>query len=306
MDTLVPALTLALGMKSEKPGPFEAMTGRERIEKLVSIDQSAIGRSSRSNPATYCGAFSFIRELFTMTRDARERGYKPGRFSFNVKGGRCEECAGDGEKRVEMHFLPDVYVPCEVCGGKRFNRETLEVKYKGRSIADVLGMTAEEALEFFSPIPQLRRRLEMLVEVGLGYIHLGQSATTLSGGEAQRLKLATELGRSSQGGTLYILDEPTTGLHLEDVRILIRVLDRLVDRGDTVLIVEHHPDVMAHADTVLDLGPGSGEKGGEIVACGAPREVAANPRSLTGAVLARIYGMEHPLSGLSPGVRHTL
>ncbi len=290
MDTLVPAILRKLGLSAEPPGPYGALEGLEQIDKLVSIDQSAIGRTSRSNPATYTGVFNVIRDLFAMTRDARERGYQPGRFSFNVKGGRCEACSGDGVKTVEMHFLPDVYVPCEVCKGRRYNRETLEVKYKGRSIADVLEMTVEEADEFFAPIPPAKRWLSMLREVGLGYLQLGQSAPTLSGGEAQRLKLASELGKSSSGRTLYIMDEPTTGLHLEDVRVLIRVLDRLVDRGDTVLIVEHHPDVMAHADTIIDLGPGSGGAGGRIVAHGSPAEVARVKESLTGRVLKKVLG----------------
>jgi excinuclease ABC subunit A len=290
MDTLVPAVLRKLGMNSELPGPFDSLKGIENIEKLISIDQSPIGRTSRSNPATYTGVFTMVRDIYAMTRDARERGYKPGRFSFNVKGGRCEECQGDGTKTVEMHFLPDVYVPCEACNGRRYNRETLEVKYKGKSIADVLEMTIEEAREFFAPVPGIKKWLEMLFEVGLGYLQLGQSAPTLSGGEAQRLKLASELGKSSKGRTLYVLDEPTTGLHLEDVRVLIRVLDRLVDRGDTVLVVEHHPDVMAHSDTLIDLGPGSGALGGEIVKIGSPREVADEPRSLTGKTLKAMLG----------------
>lgn len=290
MDTLHPALLRKFGMVGEAPGPFRRLTGAEKIEKVICIDQSPIGRTSRSNPATYTGVFTFIRDLFAQTLDARERGYQPGRFSFNVKGGRCEECQGDGVKVVEMHFLPDVYVPCEACNGRRYNRETLGVRFKGKSIADILEMPVEEAREFFAAIPPVRKWLEMLCDVGLGYLQLGQSAPTLSGGEAQRLKLAAELGKTSRGATLYILDEPTTGLHLEDVRVLIAVLDRLVDRGDTVLVVEHHPDVMAHADTLIDLGPGSGGKGGELVAWGTPREVAANKRSLTGAVMKQILG----------------
>lgn len=288
MDTLYPALLAKFSLVGETPGPFTRMSGTEKIEKVSCIDQSPIGRTSRSNPATYSGVFTVIRDLFARTMDARERGYLPGRFSFNVKGGRCEACQGDGVKVVEMYFLPDVYVPCETCHGRRYNRETLEVKYKGRSIADVLEMTIDEACEFFATIPSAKRELDMLVEVGLGYLQLGQSAPTLSGGEAQRLKLASELGKSSRGVTLYILDEPTTGLHMEDVRVLMSVLDRLVDRGDTVLVVEHHPDVMMHADAIIDLGPGSGNRGGEIVAFGSPREVAKIDRSLTGAVLKRM------------------
>jgi excinuclease ABC subunit A len=302
MDTLVPAILRKLGMSAEPPGPFDSLKGVENIEKLISIDQSPIGRTSRSNPATYTGVFTMVRDIFAMTRDARERGYKPGRFSFNVKGGRCEECHGDGTKTVEMHFLPDVYVPCEVCHGRRYNRETLEVKYKGKSIADVLEMTIEEAREFFAPVPGIKKWLEMLFEVGLGYLQLGQSAPTLSGGEAQRLKLASELGKSSKGRTLYVLDEPTTGLHLEDIRVLIRVLDRLVDRGDTVLVVEHHPDVMTHSDTLIDLGPGSGVKGGEIVVIGTPREVAAEPRSLTGKTLRIMLG-DSPTQPTKKGIK---
>ncbi|MEK8022285.1 MAG: excinuclease ABC subunit UvrA [Candidatus Hydrogenedentota bacterium] len=285
MDTLVPAILRKLGMASDLPGPFSKLEGVNQVEKLIAIDQSPIGRTSRSNAATYTGVFTMIRDLFASTRDARERGYKPGRFSFNVKGGRCEECQGDGVKTVEMHFLPDVHVECEVCRGKRYNRETLEVRYKGKNIADVLEMTAEEAREFFANLPSMKKWLDMLSEVGLGYIHLGQSAPTLSGGEAQRLKLASELGRSSRGRALYILDEPTTGLHMEDVRVLMKVLDRLVDRGDTVLVVEHHPDVMMHSDTIIDLGPGSGGLGGEIVAAGDPETIMAEKRSLTGHTL---------------------
>ena len=295
MDTLVPVIRRKLGLSSDKPGPFEKIEGIENIDKIICIDQSPIGRSSRSNPATYTGVFTVIRELFSMTKEARERGYLPGRFSFNVKGGRCEECAGDGVKTVEMHFLPDVYVLCEACKGKRYNRETLEVKYKGLSISDVLNMSIEDAAEFFSNIPQAKKWLNMLCEVGLGYLQLGQSSTTLSGGEAQRLKLASELGKTSSGRSLYVMDEPTTGLHFDDVRILIRVLDRFVDRGDTVIVVEHHPDIMAHSDTIIDLGPGSGDKGGMVVAIGSPHDIALNKESLTGQVMMKYFNGSYRL-----------
>jgi len=295
MDTLVPVIRRKLGLSSDKPGPFEKIEGIENIDKIICIDQSPIGRSSRSNSATYTGVFTVIRELFSMTKEARERGYLPGRFSFNVKGGRCEECAGDGVKTVEMHFLPDVYVLCEACKGKRYNRETLEVKYKGLSISDVLNMSIEDAAEFFSNIPQAKKWLNMLCEVGLGYLQLGQSSTTLSGGEAQRLKLASELGKTSSGRSLYVMDEPTTGLHFDDVRILIRVLDRFVDRGDTVIVVEHHPDIMAHSDTIIDLGPGSGDKGGMVVAIGSPHDIALNKESLTGQVMMKYFNGSYRL-----------
>jgi len=271
-----------------KAGEHDEIQGFEYLEKVINIDQSPIGRTPRSNPATYTGVFNDIREVFAQTPEARMRGYKPGRFSFNVKGGRCEACAGDGIIKIEMHFLPDVYVPCEVCKGKRYNRETLEVKYKGKSIAQVLDMTVDEAVEFFQNLPKIYRKLKTIQDVGLGYIRLGQPATTLSGGEAQRVKLATELSRRSNGKTLYILDEPTTGLHIDDIAKLLGVLNRLVEAGDTVLVIEHNLDVIKTADYCIDLGPEGGEKGGEIVATGTPEEIAANPASYTGQFLRQV------------------
>ncbi|QNB46878.1 excinuclease ABC subunit UvrA [Thermanaerosceptrum fracticalcis] len=268
-----------------KPGEHDELLGLEYLDKVIDIDQSPIGRTPRSNPATYTGVFDAIREVFSQTPEARMRGYKPGRFSFNVRGGRCEACGGDGIIKIEMHFLPDVYVPCEVCKGKRYNRETLEVKYKGKSIAQVLEMTVDEATEFFQNHPKIYRKLKTMQDVGLGYIQLGQPATTLSGGEAQRVKLATELSRRTNGKTLYILDEPTTGLHVADIHKLLGVLTRLVDAGDTVLVIEHNLDVIKTADYCIDLGPEGGEKGGEIVATGTPEEICANPRSYTGKYL---------------------
>jgi excinuclease ABC subunit A len=275
------------GAKS-KPGEHDAILGVQYLEKVIGIDQSPIGRTPRSNPATYTGVFDGIREVFSMTPEARMRGYKPGRFSFNVKGGRCEACKGDGIIKIEMHFLPDVYVPCEVCKGKRYNRETLEVKYKGRNIADVLDMTVEEALEFFQNIPKIQRKLQTLMDVGLGYMKLGQSSTTLSGGEAQRIKLASELSRKSNGKTLYILDEPTTGLHFADIHKLLIVLNRLVDAGDTVLVIEHNLDVIKTADYIIDLGPEGGDRGGQVVTVGTPEEVAGVKSSYTGQFLKKI------------------
>jgi excinuclease ABC subunit A len=270
------------------PGKHEAIEGLEEIDKVIDVDQSPIGRTPRSNPATYTGLFTPIRELFARLPESRIRGYAPGRFSFNVKGGRCEACRGDGLVKIEMHFLPDVYVPCDVCRAKRYNRETLEVLYKGKSIADVLDMTVEDALSFFDPVPTIRRKLAYLHDVGLGYIHLGQPATTLSGGEAQRVKLATELSKRSTGRTLYILDEPTTGLHFEDIRLLLRVLHQLVEKGNTVLVIEHQLDVVKTADWVIDLGPEGGGAGGRIVAAGPPEVVAATDDSHTGTSLSRI------------------
>ena len=268
-------------------GDYEAMEGLEHLDKVVGIDQSPIGRTPRSNPATYTGLFNDIRDLFAATAEAKARGYSPGRFSFNVKGGRCEACSGDGLVKIEMHFLPDVYVPCDVCRGKRYNRETLEVTYKGKSIADVLEMTADEALSFFENQPKLRNKVQTLVDVGLGYVKLGQSSTTLSGGEAQRVKLATELSRRATGRTVYILDEPTTGLHMADVHKLIDVLQALVNTGNTVLVIEHNLDVIKVADHLIDLGPEGGSGGGTIVAAGTPEEIAANPASYTGQYLKR-------------------
>ena len=259
----------------------------DHLDKVIDIDQSPIGRTPRSNPATYTGLFAPIRELFASLPEAKLRGYKPGRFSFNVKGGRCEACSGDGIIQIEMQFLPDVYVPCEVCHGARYNRETLEVKYRGKSIADVLDMTVDEALEMLGNIPQIANKLQTITDVGLGYIHLGQSSTTLSGGEAQRVKLATELSRRATGKTMYILDEPTTGLHFADVERLLQVLQRLVDTGNTVLVIEHNLDVIKSADWVIDLGPEGGDKGGEIIAEGTPEQVADVPQSHTGHFLRR-------------------
>ncbi|MFA5320197.1 MAG: excinuclease ABC subunit UvrA [Candidatus Omnitrophota bacterium] len=272
----------------EKPGAHKAIHGAEHIDKVVVVDQSPIGRTPRSNPCTYTGVFDDIRSVFSRLPEARMRGYRPGRFSFNVKGGRCEACSGDGIKKIEMHFLPDVYLKCDVCGGRRFNEATLEVKYKGKSIADVLEMTVEEALDFFPNIPRIKNVLTTLNEVGLGYVQLGQSATTLSGGEAQRMKLSAELSRRSSGRTFYILDEPTTGLHFADVAKLVSVLQRLVDKGNTVLVVEHNLDVIKNADHVIDLGPEGGDGGGEVVACGTPEEVAGNARSHTGVFLGKM------------------
>ena len=264
------------------PGKHTAMEGLEHLDKVVGIDQSPIGRTPRSNPATYTNLFNDIRNLFAATQEAKARGYGPGRFSFNTRGGRCEACSGDGLLKIEMHFLADVYVPCEVCHGKRYNRETLEVKYKGKSIADVLDMTAEEALAFFAPVPRIAEKLRTLCDVGLGYVKLGQSSTTLSGGEAQRVKLATELSRRATGRTFYILDEPTTGLHSDDVKKLLEVLQRLVDAGNTVLVIEHNLDVIKTADYLIDIGPEGGMRGGTVIAKGTPEEVAKNPASYTG------------------------
>ncbi len=285
-DILYPVAATRLNRASTlDPGAHEAILGLEHLEKVIDIDQSPIGRTPRSNPATYTGVFDPIRELFAETPEAKMRGYTMGRFSFNVKGGRCEACAGDGIIKIEMHFLPDVYVPCEVCKGKRYNRETLEVKYKGKTISEVLEMTVEEALEFFYNIPKVKRKLQTLHDVGLDYVKLGQPATTLSGGEAQRVKLATELSRRSNGKTLYILDEPTTGLHFADTHKLLEVLERLVEAGDTVLVIEHNLDVIKTADYLIDLGPEGGERGGRVVATGTPEEIAKNSKSYTGQFL---------------------
>ena len=264
------------------PGKHKDIVGMEQLDKVIAIDQSPIGRTPRSNPATYTGVFDQIRDLFAATQDAKARGYKKGRFSFNVKGGRCEACSGDGILKIEMHFLPDVYVPCEVCGGKRYNRETLEVKYKGKSIYDVLNMTVEEALGFFDSIPSIKRKIQTLYDVGLSYIRLGQPSTELSGGEAQRIKLATELSKRSTGRTIYILDEPTTGLHFADVHKLIEILQRLAEGGNTVVVIEHNLDVIKTADYIIDIGPEGGEKGGTVIAKGTPEEVAKAEKSYTG------------------------
>ena len=287
-EILYKKLAGALNHARTRPGKFDAIEGLEHLDKVVGIDQSPIGRTPRSNPATYTGLFNDIRDLFAATADARTRGYGPGRFSFNVKGGRCEACGGDGLVKIEMHFLADVYVPCEVCRGRRYNRETLEVLYKGKNIADVLDMTAEEALAFFENLPKIRQKVQTLVDVGLGYIKLGQSSTTLSGGEAQRVKLATELSRRATGRTIYILDEPTTGLHIADVHRLIDILQLLADAGNTVLVIEHNLDVIKVADHIIDLGPEGGAGGGSIVAQGTPEEVAACPASFTGQYLKRL------------------
>jgi excinuclease ABC subunit A len=271
-----------------RPGAHRRVSGLDQVDKIINITQSPIGRTPRSNPATYTGLFDQIRDLFSRTQEARARGYKPGRFSFNVKGGRCEVCRGDGQIKIEMHFLPDVYVPCEQCNGRRYNRETLEVRFKGKTISDVLEMPVEEALEFFRHIPKIKRRLQALHDVGLDYIRLGQPATTLSGGEAQRVKLATELCKIATGRTLYILDEPTTGLHFADVERLLEMLQRLVDQGNTVVVIEHNLDVIKTADRIIDLGPEGGEDGGKIIATGTPEQVAAKRGSYTGRFLSEI------------------
>ncbi len=284
-ETLVKFLKRKIYRSNVVPLKYEEISGTGNLDKIIEIDQSPIGKTPRSNPATYTGLFTFIRDLYAQLPEAKIRGYKPGRFSFNVSGGRCEECKGDGVKKIEMNFLPNVYVLCEVCRGKRYNRETLEVLYKTKSISDVLEMTVKEALEFFDDLPRIKRKLQSLNDVGLGYIKLGQQATTLSGGEAQRVKLAAELSKVGTGKTLYVLDEPTTGLHFEDVRILLSVLNRLVDKGNTVIIIEHNLDVIKVADNIIDLGPGGGEHGGEIVVTGTPEEVAEHPASITGKYL---------------------
>jgi excinuclease ABC subunit A len=289
-DTLFRHTAAELNGANEKPAPFEKVEGLEHFDKVVDIDQSPIGRTPRSNPATYTGLFTPLRELYAQVPESRARGYQPGRFSFNVKGGRCEACEGDGMIKVEMHFLPDVYVPCDVCHGKRYNRETLEIHYKGYTISDVLDMTVEDALKLFENVPALARKLETLMDVGLSYIKLGQSATTLSGGEAQRVKLSRELSKRDTGRTLYILDEPTTGLHFHDIEQLLRVLHRLRDDGNTVVVIEHNLDVIKTADWVIDLGPEGGHRGGQIIATGKPEEIAKNPASHTGRFLARVLG----------------
>lgn len=279
--------TLARELNGAKttPGKYQSMKGIEQLDKIINIDQSPIGRTPRSNPATYTGMFTDIRQLFSMTQEAKMRGFNSGRFSFNVKGGRCESCEGGGIVKIEMHFLPDVYVPCEVCKGRRYNRETLEVKYKGKSIYDVLEMTVEEGLSFFSSVPKIQRKLRTLYDVGLGYIKIGQSATTLSGGEAQRVKLATELAKRPTGKTIYVLDEPTTGLHSADVHRLIDVLQKLVDTGNTVVVIEHNLDLIKTADHIIDLGPEGGDGGGEVLFEGTPEKLALCEKSYTGQFL---------------------
>jgi excinuclease ABC subunit A len=285
IDTLYRALARRLNGANEAPARFDRIEGIEHLDKIIDIDQSPIGRTPRSNPATYTGAFTPIREWFAGLPESKARGYEPGRFSFNVKGGRCEACQGDGVIKIEMHFLPDVYVTCDVCKGKRYNRETLEVLFKGKSIADVLDMTVEEALEFFKVVPRVRDILALLRRVGLDYIHVGQQATTLSGGEAQRVKLAKELSKRATGRTLYILDEPTTGLHFHDVAKLLEVLHELVESGNTVVVIEHNLEVIKTADWIIDLGPEGGDGGGEIVASGPPEAIVQEKRSYTGAFL---------------------
>src|SRR6202171_2810806 len=285
----------------EPPGTFRAVLGIEHIDKVIEIDQSPIGRTPRSNPATYSGVFTPIRELFAMLAESRARGYRAGRFSFNVKGGRCEACQGEGLRRIEMNFLPDVYVTCEVCRGRRYNAETLAVRYKGHNINDVLNLPASDALPLLENIPQIQQKLATIVEVGLGYVQLGQSATTLSGGEAQRIKLARELSKRQTGRTVYILDEPTTGLHFDDVRKLLAVLQRLVELGNTVLIIEHNLDVIKQADWVIDLGPEGGEAGGRIVAQGPPEKVAPKKKSYTGQALSRLLSVNEQVSANGGG-----
>jgi len=284
-DTLYRKAAEVINNSSEPAAPVEAVTGLENIDRIIDISQAPIGRTPRSNPATYTGLFTPIRELFAGTQEARSRGYKAGRFSFNVKGGRCEACQGDGVIRVEMHFLPDVYVPCDVCKGKRYNRETLEIKYKGLNIYEVLDLTVEDALDVFKTVPVIARKLQTLLDVGLSYIRLGQSATTLSGGEAQRVKLAKELSKRATGQTLYILDEPTTGLHFYDIEQLLHVLQTLRDQGNTVVVIEHNLDVIKTADWIIDLGPEGGDGGGTVVATGTPEDIAAHPTSYTGNYL---------------------
>ena len=286
-EILYKTIAQKINNANEKPGKSKEITGIENIDKIINIDQSPIGRTPRSNPATYTGVFDEIRDIFAATNDAKLRGYSKGRFSFNIPGGRCESCQGDGVHKIEMHFLPDVYVPCDVCKGKRYNYETLEIKFKGKNISDVLDMTVEEALEFFDKVPKIKNKMQTLNDVGLGYIKLGQSSTTLSGGEAQRVKLATELSKRATGKTLYILDEPTTGLHIADVHRLVEILQRLVDTGNTAIVIEHNLDLIKTADYIIDLGPEGGDAGGEIVACGTPEQIVKNERSYTGKFLKK-------------------
>ena len=294
-ETLYLATARHLYGSAAEPAPYRNLDGLAFFDKVINMDQSPIGRTPRSNPATYTGLFTPIRELFSGVPQARERGYGPGRFSFNVKGGRCEACQGDGVIKVEMHFLPDIYVSCDVCHGKRYNRETLEIQYKGKNINEILQMTVEQAHEFFSAVPVVARKLQTLLDVGLGYITLGQSATTLSGGEAQRVKLSLELSKRDTGRTLYILDEPTTGLHFQDIDLLLKVLHRLRDHGNTVVVIEHNLDVIKTADWIIDLGPEGGEGGGEIIAQGTPEEIAANEKSFTGHYLRATLDFQREL-----------
>ena len=292
-EILYKSLSHTLNRSRLRAGAHDGIDGVEQLDKVIAIDQSPIGRTPRSNPATYTGLFDLIRDVFAATPDAKARGYKSNRFSFNVKGGRCEACSGDGIIKIEMHFLSDVYVPCEICKGRRYNRETLEVRYKGKNIFEVLDMTVDEALEFFRPLPKLANKLQTMHDVGLGYVKLGQPSTTLSGGEAQRIKLATELSRKATGRTLYILDEPTTGLHVNDVERLDEMLQRLADGGNTLVIIEHNLDVIKTADYIIDLGPDGGDRGGTVVVAGTPEQVAACPRSHTGEYLKKIFEVEH-------------
>jgi excinuclease ABC subunit A len=291
-DTLYKAVAETLNRNSRNPAPHDEITGLDLVDRVIDISQSPIGRTPRSNPATYSGLFTPIRELFAGTPEARARGYMPGRFSFNVKGGRCEACQGDGVIKVEMHFLPDVYVPCDVCRGKRYNRETLEIRYKGRNIHEVLNMTVEDASEFLRNVPVVAKKLGTLMDVGLSYIRLGQNATTLSGGEAQRVKLAKELSKRDTGSTLYILDEPTTGLHFHDIEQLLTVLHRLRDKGNTVVVIEHNLDVIKTADWIVDLGPEGGDGGGQVIATGTPEDVADTKASFTGQYLQALLNGE--------------
>jgi excinuclease ABC subunit A len=285
-DTLYKAVAEELNRTSKNPAPYEKISGIDQVDRVIDISQSPIGRTPRSNPATYSGLFTPIRELFAGTQESRSRGYMPGRFSFNVKGGRCEACQGDGVIKVEMHFLPDVYVPCDVCRSMRYNRETLEIRYKGKNIYEVLDLTVEDAADFFRNVPVIAKKLTTLMDVGLTYVRLGQNATTLSGGEAQRVKLAKELSKRDTGNTLYILDEPTTGLHFHDIEHLLVVLHRLRDKGNTVVVIEHNLDVIKTADWIIDLGPEGGDGGGEVIAIGTPEDVARNKASFTGQYLA--------------------
>jgi len=293
-EILYKRLAQHLYRAKDRPGAHQEIRGLEYLDKVIDVDQSPIGRTPRSNPATYTGVFTQIRETFAQVPEARLRGYQAGRFSFNVKGGRCEACHGEGIIQIEMQFLPDVYVPCEICKGKRYNREALEIKYKGKSISDVLEMTVEEAVDFFQNIPNIKSKLQVLADVGLGYVRLGQPATTLSGGEAQRIKLSSELSRRSTGRTLYILDEPTTGLHFADIERLLHVLQRLVDAGNSVVVIEHNLDVVKSVDWIIDLGPEGGNAGGSIVAEGTPEDVATVAGSYTGQYLAKMLPAAHP------------
>jgi excinuclease ABC subunit A len=290
-ETLQPILSQKFYHSLQNPLEYDKIEGLEHIDKIVNVDQSPLGRTPRSNPATYTGVFSDIRQLFVELPEARIRGYRPGRFSFNVVGGRCEACSGNGYKTIEMNFLPDVYVPCEICHGKRYNRETLEVRFKGKSIADVLDMTINRAVEFFENVPQILNKIRVIQDVGLGYIKLGQSSTTLSGGESQRVKLAAELSKRDTGKTLYILDEPTTGLHFEDIRILMSVLNRLVDKGNTVIVIEHNLDVIKTADYIIDMGPEGGKEGGELLSSGTPEQVAVSGKGYTPGFLRKELGL---------------